>query len=110
MATVNRGKDIDLLRQEGDDSDVVFTVPSEALVLTVNTTAIFQVKDIKNVIQFTKSSTINITGQIITIPFVPSDTKSKSGNHRWELQVTDASFGIKTIGGGMFRIRKELII
>ena len=110
MATVNRGRDIDLTRQEGDDSDVVFIVPAEALTLTVDTTAIFQVKSIKEVIQFTKSSTINITSQTITIPFIPSDTKGKSGNHRWELQVTDDSFVIKTIGGGMFRIRKELIV
>lgn len=104
-----RGRDIEILRQEGDTSDVSFIVP-DALNLPVTTTAIFEVKDSKYNVIFTVDTAITITGQNIFIPLAPSDTKGYFGNFRWELQIKDTSFGILTIGGGIFKIRKELIL
>jgi hypothetical protein len=110
MATYNTARDISLRRQEGDSSDLTVIVPT--LLDMKGATVRFQVKDIAGRLLIDKStlqSTIFLEGQTIHLQFDPTDTKRRSGIHRWELEVT-ISGSIYTIARGSFEIVKELIV
>lgn len=104
MATYLINSEKTITRQEGDDADIVITVPV-AFSLT-GATVIFQVEDAKGNIIFTKTPTP--VGQVITITLDAVDTKGHYGNRRWELQVTKSG-KITTIGRGDFIIVREMI-
>lgn len=109
MATYLIKSEKTITRQEGDSADLGIIVP-EALPLTAPVSAKFVVKDVTGRTLITKTSpdAITISGQNITLAFQPSETKSKSGTHRWELEITTAG-NTYTIGRGNFIIMKELI-
>lgn len=103
-------KEFEIVRQEGDDASVQFTVPAEIPLTTA--TCKFQVKDQNGKLLITKTASngIVIDGQSITVTLLPADTTWHSGMHRWELEVTDEdSYGTKTIGKGVFKILSQLI-
>jgi hypothetical protein len=106
MATFIIKQEIPITRQEGDHSDIVIHVP--AILPIDGATVEFAVfkagaKIIKKV-----NADMTITDQVITIPFLPADTKGKPGTHKWELQIIRESV-ITTIGRGPFIIVQELI-
>ena len=103
-------KEFEIVRQEGDDASIEFTVPAE--ISLTNATCKFQVKDQTGKLLISKTSTSGIIkdGQSITVVLEPIDTTWHSGLHRWELEITDEdSYGIKTIGKGVFKILSQLI-
>lgn len=109
MTTYLIKREISITRQEGDTADVVVVVPE---ILDMNSySAQFQVRDTNRRTLFNKSSedgTIQISGQTITIPLLPEDTKNRPGKHRWELQIASQTQLI-TIGRGNFSIIHEII-
>lgn len=107
MATYLISREIAIVRQEGDAADIAVTVPAE-LSMT-GKTARFQVRDSGNRVIINKDDEIAIVGQAITIVLAPDDTARHAGNHRWELEVSDAN-GPITIGRGNFTIVKQLIV
>jgi len=142
MSTYLIENEIKLTRQEGDNSDIIFTIPEQLSLSFAD--AIFQVKDrYKRTIigKTTVDDTIIITitsvqepildtdgnsvlddqgnptyntiiTQTLTIPLLPNDTKTFSGSHRWELQLTDKTpggYGVKTVAKGVLEIKPELI-
>lgn len=104
MATYLISSEKTITRQEGDDADIVMTIPDEFSM--TGATVIFQVEDSKGNVIFTKEPTPAL--QVITITIDAADTKGKYGNRRWELQVTKAG-KITTLGRGDFIIVKEMI-
>lgn len=104
MATYLISSEKTITRQEGDDADIVMTIPA-AFSMT-GATVIFQVEDAKGNIIFTKTPTPVL--QVITITIDAANTKGYSGNRRWELQVTKGG-KITTLGRGDFVIVKEMI-
>ena len=104
MSTYLIASEKTITRQEGDDADIVMTIPDEFSM--TGATVIFQVEDTKGNVIFTKTPTPSL--QVITIPIDAVDTKTHYGNRRWELQVT-RSEKITTIGRGDFIIDKEMI-
>lgn len=109
MATYIIDEDILITRQEGDDADIVFTVPD---VLSLNgATAKFQAYNTDGVKIIDKSigSGIAIDGQKITIDLIPFDTLNKANVHRWELEITTSQNKVITIGRGSLKITKQLI-
>lgn len=112
MSTFLVAREFPIVRQEGDNADIIFTVPIE-LSLAGTVTAKFQVKTTDSRLIFSKDTTegITIDGQDITVELLPVDTKGKSGQFRWELEITkEATYGIVTIGKGNFKIVKEIIL
>jgi hypothetical protein len=104
MSTYLISSEKTITRQEGDDADLVITVP--ALYSMTGATVIFEVQDAKGTVIFRKTPTPAL--QVITITFDAVDTKGYSGNRRWELQCTKSA-KITTIGRGDFIITKEMI-
>jgi len=105
MATYLIANEITITRQAGDLADITFTVPD---VLSMSgKTAKFEVID-KNRKTILKkvSPDITISGQVITIPLIPSDTQNYPGTHYWELKVSTPI----TIGHGSFVITKTIIV
>ena len=103
-------KEFEIVRQEGDDAIIEFTVPAE--ISLTNATCKFQVKDQNGKLLISKTSTSGIIkdGQSITVVLEPIDTTWHNGLHKWELEITDEdSYGIKTIGKGVFKIISKLI-
>lgn len=109
MATYLIKKEYDITRQEGDTADVVIIVPD--ILDMQDYQAQFAVKSNMGETIFDKKTaegTATKTGQTITVPIAPADTKGKPGKYRWELQVTKINEVI-TIGRGVFLIVRELI-
>ena len=109
MPTYLVKKEIAITRQEGDTADVVFTVP-EVLDLSLYLIR-FHVMDNNRRFIFYKNTevgTIQKDGQTITIPLSALDTKTKTGTHRWEMELFNQNENI-TIGKGSFVIIPELI-
>jgi len=104
MSTYLIASEKTITRQEGDDADLVITVP--ALYSMTSATVIFEVQDSKGNVIFTKTPTPAL--QVITITFNAVDTKGYAGNKRWELQCTKGG-KIATLGRGDFIITKEMI-
>lgn len=112
MATYLIESEINLVRQEGDTSDIQFKdIPVELNL--AGATAKFEVKKkLKTdtaIITKTTTEGIVIEGQDLTINLLPSDTKGQSGRWRWELQLTLSDTSIVTIGRGCLNILPELI-
>lgn len=110
MATYLIGSEIHISRQEGDTADIVLVVPS-VLDLSNFTEVKFQVKNATKTI-ISKSltgTTISVSDQTITIPLLTTDTKSKPGVHRWELEISNDTPEVITIARGNFTIVKEII-
>lgn len=106
MATLLIKSEKQITRQEGDDSDIVFTVPG--IFPLTDSTVEFSIFQAGRKIIRKLTSDVDITDQVITVPLLASDTKGKSGSHRWELQITRGG-KITTIGKGSFNILAELI-
>lgn len=111
----------EIKRKEGDTTDIVITVPV-IIALTDYTEIIFQVNKnavISNLVTkgagdiiFVKSLTgggITVDGQVITVTFGNDSTKGHSGSHYWELECSNGSSVIHTIGEGDFILTRELI-
>jgi hypothetical protein len=100
---------IAITRQEGDLADIIFTIPD--VLSTTDYDVRFLVKGNNGrtiVKKDTASDDIIVSEQTVTIPILPSDTKGKPGNHKWELELYKSD-GPITIGYGMFSITPELI-
>jgi hypothetical protein len=110
MATYLIKKEITITRQEGDSADIVIVVPNVIDMSLYD--AQFQVRDTtlrRLIISKTSNAGISIAGQTLTIPLATDDTKNKAGKHRWELQLSNNTPEIITIGRGTFIIVNELI-
>lgn len=103
MPTFLVRKTFKIARQEGDKSDIVFTVP-DLLPLTGKTArfGIFKTTGEEILIK----NNCSIVGQIITVDLLANDLKGKSGVWVWELEVAQNSEPI-TIGKGEFEVIKE---
>jgi len=113
MATYLISSEITITRQEGDTADIVFTGPGASVIDFTNYTEVtFAVKTNGQTAVFEKSiseGTISKNEQVITIPLLSADTKGKAGTHRWEMQISNATPEIITIGKGRFVITSEII-
>lgn len=111
MATYIISREIDLTRQEGDTADIVFVVPA-ALDMDLFTEVKFLAvkRGVDTIDKSVSGGTITVSDQTITIPLLAADTKSKSGEHKWELEVSNATPEIITIGKGTLTVTKELIV
>lgn len=110
MATYLIKKEYDITRQEGDTADVVIVVPD--VIDMQNYDVQFSVKSNMGVTIFDKKTadgTITVAGQTITIPLLATDTKDNPGKYRWELQISNNTPEVITIGRGVFLIVRELI-
>lgn len=107
MATFLIKNEKRIVRQQGDDCDVVFTVPD--VFPLVNPQVKFWIFNNPNVGAIIKGNAdMTISGQQITIPINAADTANKSGTFSWELEVQQG--GKKTtIGRGKFEIVKTTI-
>lgn len=97
--------------QEGDTpAPVEFIVPD---ILDMSTYHIrFKVFGTNRQTIFTKTdedSSITVTGQLISIPMLVSDTTGKSDTHRWEAELYNNTPEIITIGRGPFVIKGQNI-
>jgi len=109
MSTYLISEEVNITRQEGDTADIVITVPS-TITLSDFTEIKMQVKNGNNLMmgKTLSGETITVNGQTITIPLLTTDTKNKSGLHRWELELSSTTQTI-TIARGNFTIIKEII-
>ena len=109
MPTYLIKKAINITRQEGDSADISFVVP-EILNLALYDAKFNVTTKLRNVILYKSSldGTIAINGQTVTIPLLPDDTKHKTGNYLWELELSNENENI-TIGKGSFFIISEII-
>lgn len=99
-----------ITRQEGDNSEIKFIIPS-LFPLSGGFVLKFAVYSRSGTKQFEKTTTNGdfvIDGQNATTYLEPNDTKGIWGTYRWELQYTESD-EITTIGKGNFDILKELI-
>lgn len=111
MATYIISKEIDLTRQEGDTADIVFVVPATLDMGLFTEVKFLAVKrGVDTIDKSVSDGTITVDGQTITIPLLIADTKSKSGEHKWELEVSNDTPEIITIGKGLLTVTKELIV
>jgi len=113
MATYLYGSLITITRQEGDTADLVFTVP-DSLSMTPFTEVKFQLNkgltgSTMRWIKKLSLAEMTVALQVITIPLNAADTTGYSGNNNWELEVSNATPTIITIGKGTFVITKEII-
>ncbi len=107
MTTYKIKKEFTIQRQEGDHASVIFVVPD---ILSLNgRTATFKVANSQRKIILSKTvgKGLTISGQQISIPLLPADTKGHSGSHKWELELSSPE--IITIGKGSFIITPEII-
>lgn len=95
-------------RQEGDTGQIQFEVPEEIPMAgrTVTFLVVSRLGD--EIMRKVSPTTITLSGQVITIPLLPADTKGKSGTHQWEMEFTGMGETI-TVGHGDITITKELI-
>lgn len=102
-------KEITIRRQEGDTGSVVFVIP-DIIDLDLYTEIKFKVSNSGSLIfiKLLSDNSISVENQTVTIPLLAVDTKLKSGNHFWELELSNDT-EITTIGRGVFVIIKELI-
>jgi hypothetical protein len=110
MSTYIISSEIQLIRQEGDTSDIVFVVP-DVLSLTTFTEIKFSVFRNSSVIieKLLSDGSISVLSQTITIDLLPDDTKGYSGDYKWELEISNLTPTIITIGRGMFTLIAEQI-
>lgn len=114
-------KEIAITRHEGDTSEIQIIVP-DVLPMSNFTEVIFQarenlvesgkiIKGAGSLVFEKKKSTggILVDGQSIRIIIDSIDTKGKSGNHSWELEISNDDPEIITIGKGIFKITREII-
>lgn len=110
MPTYLIKKEKPITRQEGDTAEVVVVVPD---VIDMGSYEVqFKVTDSSRRAVFSKSSgagTITVSGQTVTIPIAADDTKRKPGKHSWEMQITNNTPEVITIGRGPFVIVGEMI-
>ena len=112
MASYTIKRDITIIRQEGDNSDVIITIPDVLNIDNADITFLVVTSTKDEIIKKTLLDGITKDSQIITVKLDPVDTKGYYGNHKWELQLNDQtvdSYGIVTVGKGIFTINKEFI-
>lgn len=102
MATYLVRRPQKITRTSGYTSDVVLNVPAQ-LVLLPAVVVEFGVFDQNGQSIFLKDSTITVSGQSITIPISPDDTKNKKGVYTWECSITQGGAVIQ-IGKGEFHL------
>lgn len=106
MATYLKGQSPEIIRQEGDDADITFIIPD--IIDTNGATLKFQVfrsYDSTPIL----SKEIVMTGQQATIILDKTDTKGKSGNHQYEIELTLSNGKVVTVARNTFNIKSELI-
>lgn len=95
--------------QEGNLADIELEMDDSFSMTNVSVT--FQVRDSSEKLIIDKKSSdgdITISGQDITIPLLPEDTRRKSGKYNYEIDfLNDSDQPFATIGG-TFIISKEV--
>jgi len=113
MATYLIKEDIDITRQEGDTADIEFTVPA-MLDLVSYPIVKFQTKKKYGgtiILDKTVGSGLAVAGQVVTVTLDSVDTKGVNrGTFKWELEISNTTPEIITIGRGTFDVVKELIL
>jgi hypothetical protein len=99
----------DLSIQENNDCTIELTIPN--ILSLTNANIKFSVfKSSEAIIEKTEADDIDVTGQVMVITFVPTDSTGLSGNYIWELELNDPNdYGIVTIQTGNFIIKKTYI-
>jgi len=99
--------EIEIRRQEGDTGNITIIIPEQ--IDLDGMVPILHVVDRKlNTIFKKEDSDWSINDQTISCSLLPTDTRGKSGNHKWELQLQSLNEVI-TVGRGNFLIIKEII-
>jgi hypothetical protein len=113
MATYLIKEDIDITRQEGDTADIVFDMP---VLLDMGSYPVvkFQTKKTYGgtiILNKTVGSGLAVVGQVITVTLDSVDTKGANrGTFKWELEISNDTPEIITVGRGTFTVVKELIL
>jgi len=104
-----------ITRQEGDTAGISILVPTppngidldtyDATFVVVNSDGV----EIIRKESFSSVPGITITDQTIDIPLYVDDTTTYAGEHRWELQLSNATPEVITIGRGDFIIIAQII-
>ncbi len=96
-----------LTRQEANTGSVVFILPDE--IPMAGKTATFVVVSKKGEQVFKKVfADMTLSGQTLTVPLLPADTRNWQGVHLWELKLYGGGDEI-TAGEGEFEITNKLI-
>lgn len=106
MATYLKGQSPEITRQEGDDADITFIIPD--IINTDGAILKFQVFRAYVPLPILEKQ-ITMSGQQATIVLDKSDTKGKSGNHLYEIELTLSHGKVVTVAQNKFNITPELI-